>query len=341
MLIFIALASLKTKMAKNLIKTIQNTAFQNGLWKKGSKIILGVSGGPDSVCLLDVMAKIAPKYGLELIIAHINYGLRGKDSARDEEFVRKLVEKYKLHIAVFPKTRFSEILKPSFRKNPSENELRNIRYEFFEKIRQENKFDLIAVAHNADDQVETFLMRIIRGAGLQGLAGMKYKNNFIIRPLLGISRKEILEYLDRTNLTYRTDKTNKQNLFLRNKIRNKLIPFLEKNFNPSIKKTILNSVAGIAEDYALIQKLADKTYRTNGTDNLSTKKLLTLHPSLQRMVLRNFLMEKKTDLKDIESSHIEEILKALRSKKSKNQVVLFKGLKLTRKGDKIIISRNS
>lgn len=314
---------------KNLIKTIQNTAFQNGLWTKGSKIVLGVSGGPDSVCLLDVLAKIAPKYDLELIIAHVNYGLRGNDSDIDEKFVRELVRKYGFKIFV---------LKSKSKGKISENVLRETRYDFFEKIRKENKFNSIAVAHNADDQVETFLMRIIRGSGLQGLAGMKYKNGNLIRPLLGISRKEILGYLDRTNLIYRTDKTNAENLFLRNKIRNKLVPFLEKNFNPKIKETIFSATTSIAEDYALIQELADKTYRTNGTDNLSIKKLLALHPSSQRMVLRNFLMEKKSNLKDIEASHIEEVLKTLRSKKSKNQVVLFKGLKLTRNGDKIIFS---
>ena len=314
-----------------MIKTIQNTAFQNGLWEKGAKIVLGVSGGPDSVCLLDALAKIAPKHDLELIIAHVNYGLRGKDGVKDEEFVQELAEKYGLMVYV---------LKPTLRKNKAENELRNIRYNFFEEVRKENKFDSIAVAHNADDQVETFLMRIIRGSGLQGLTAMKYKSGNLIRPLLGISRQEILGYLHKQNLTYRTDRTNAENLFLRNKIRNKLIPFLEKSFNPNIKKTILNSVAGIAEDYALIQELTDKTnrtYRTNGTYFLSVKKLLALHPALQRRIILKLIAEEKTDLKDIEASHIEEILKALRSKKSKNQIVLFKGLKFTRKNDRVII----
>ncbi len=316
---------------RNLIKIIQNTAFQQGLWQKGSKIVLGVSGGPDSVCMLDVMAKIAPKYDLELIVAHVNYGLRGKDSDKDEKFARELANKYEIKIEVFKN------LKLSFRKMPSENELRNIRYAFFEKVRRENNFDLIAVAHNQDDQVETFLMRVIRGAGLQGLSAMKYKNNFIIRPLLGISRKEILEYLNRINLAYRTDKTNVENLFLRNKIRNNLIPYLQKNFNPQIKETISGSINSIAEDTDFLNQF---TAELSKEKNLSVKKILSLHPALQRRVLLQKISEIKKNLQDIDSAHIEEILKALRSTKSKNQVAVFKGLKMARKGDRVILSRN-
>lgn len=324
---------------KNLIKTIQNTAFREGLWQKGSKIVLGVSGGPDSVCMLDALAKIAPKCDLELIVAHINYGLRGKDSDKDEEFVRDLAEKHNLEIAVLPKTRFSKILKPSFRKKPSENELREIRYNFFEEVRRENDFDSITVAHNADDQVETFLMRVIRGAGLIGLSAMKYKTGKIIRPLLGISRKEILEYLKTCKIKYRIDKTNKQAIFFRNKIRNQLIPYLKKNFNPRIKETISGAVNSIAEDADLLEKIAEEFCAKK--KELCVSEILALHPSLQRRIILKFVGKVKKDLKDIESAHVREILKALKSTKGKRQVVVFKGLKLTRIGDKVIITTHN
>jgi len=318
----------------NLVKKIQNTAFQNNLWTKGSKIVLGVSGGPDSVCLLEVLAKIAPKYDLELIVAHVNYGLRGKDSDKDEEFVRELAEKHNLEIAV---------LNPKNTK-ATENNLREIRYNFFEEVRKENAFDFVAVAHNADDQAETFLMRVMRGSGLTGLSAMKYKSGKIIRPMLGISRKEILNYLDRTDKTYRTDRTNKKNLFFRNKVRNQLIPYLEKNFNPQLRKTILGAVSSIAEDADLLEKIASEIYRTDRTNktdsasSLSVKKLMDLHPALQRRIILKAVEKAKKDLKDIDAAHVEEILKALKSTKGKRQVMVFKGLKLTRIGDKVIIS---
>jgi len=333
---------------KNLIKTIQNTAFQNSLWTRGSKIVLGVSGGPDSVCLLDTMSKIAPKADLELIIAHVNYGLRGKDSDRDEEFVRKLGEEKGIKVEVlrdpiplkgshpFGSTLASRRGTTALDQNghkrsdlhPSENELREIRYDFFEKIRKENEFDSIAVAHNMDDQAETFLMRIIRGSGLQGLSGMKYKTGEIIRPLLNISRKEILEHLKSQNQDYRTDRTNTTDIFFRNKVRNKLIPFIEKNFNPKIKETVFDATTSIAEDYSFLEEYVGELARNQ--KEISVKKLLALHPAIQRRLLLHYIKEKKADLKDIEASHIDEILKALKSTKGKNQVVVFKGLKLLR-----------
>lgn len=328
----------------NLIKKIQNTVFQNNLWQKDAKIVLGVSGGPDSVCMLDILAKIKPKYGLKLVIAHVNYGLRGKDSDRDEKFVRDLAEKYGLEIKVL-NTKISKVQpSKSLRLNLSEtkiseNAMRDIRYEFFERVRNKNKFDLIAVAHNADDQVETFLMRLIRGSGLKGLSAMQYKSRKLIRPLLGTTRAEILEYLKKYKLIYRTDKTNKDVIFLRNKIRNNLIPYLEKNFNQRIKKTIFEATASIGEDYSLIQDMENRIFSTGGMkNNLSAKKILSLHLALQRRIILRAISEKKEDLKDIESAHIKEIIKALKSTKSKNQVVLFKGLKMTRKGDKVIFS---
>lgn len=200
----------------SLIKKFQNISHEYDLWQKGSKIVLGISGGPDSVCLLDIFFQLQKKYQLDFIMAHINYGLRGKDSDQDEKLVRKLAEQYDLKLF---------ILNPKC-KSKSENALREIRYRFFEKIRKNNDFDLIAVAHNADDQVETFLMRLIRGSGLAGLSAMRFKNDSIIRPLLGFQRNEILAYLHKNKLDYRIDRTNLKPVFFRNRVRNELLPLL-------------------------------------------------------------------------------------------------------------------
>ena len=312
---------------KNLVKQIQNIIFQQELFSRGAKIVVGVSGGPDSACLLDILAKLKPKYDLELIIAHVNYGLRGKDSEADEKFVRKLAAEYGLGIFVLrPKVAGKENL---------ESRLRDIRYEFFEKIRKENNFDLIAVAHNQDDQAETFLMRIIRGAGLSGLAAMRFKNGKVTRPLLAISREEIIRYIKERKLKYRIDKTNKEIIFLRNRIRNKLIPYLEKNFNPNIKETLFKETLSIGEDYALLNNLAEKTYE--GNKELELKKFLKLPVALQRQVLLRAIAEKKADIKDIEMAHVEEIRKMIKSTKNKPQFVVLKGLKLIKKRGKIFI----
>jgi tRNA(Ile)-lysidine synthase len=313
-------------MSKNLTKKIQNFSFTKSLWKKKSRIIIGVSGGPDSVCLLDFLAKMKAKYELELIVAHVNYELRGKDSDKDEKFVRELAKKNGLR---------AEVLKPQAKAKVSENTLRNLRYSFFEKLREENNFDLIAVAHNQDDQAETVLMRLIRGASLKGLSGMKAKNDFVIRPLLQTTRSEILEYLRANKLKFRIDKTNNANVFLRNKIRNQLIPYIEQRFNHAFKKTLAESAAAFGDDEYFLNSLAKKYYQKGLAS--SAKKLLSLADSLQKRVLLLAIQEKRGDLENIESAHIQEIIKALQSTKNKNQVVLFKGLKLVRKGDKVVL----
>jgi tRNA(Ile)-lysidine synthase len=312
----------------NLVKKFQNISHQHDLWQRGSRIILGVSGGPDSVCLLDIFAKLAPKYGLKLIITHVNYGLRGRDSDLDQKLVEKYASRNKFKSFVF---------KPKFKKSGNlENQLRDIRYDFFEKARRGNNFNLIAVGHNLDDQIETFLMRVVRGAGLTGLSAMKYNTNRIIRPLLGISRKEVIDYLKQNGLKYRIDKTNKEISFLRNKTRHKLIPYLEKNFNPALKKTLFDAISSIADDYNFLLLESLKAYQKN--KQLKVNRLLSLHPAVLRGTLRLAIAEKKAELQDIEFSHVEEIIKIIKSKKSKTQIVSFKGLKIIKKNDKLTIN---
>jgi len=322
----------------NLIKKVQNTIFQHNLFPRGSKIIIACSGGPDSTALLDIFSKLKKKYTLELTVAHVNYNLRGHDSQKDEDFVRKLALKYnfKFFLLKPSETRHGASLQRN--KNIPEDVLRKIRYDFFEKTRKELGFDYIAVGHTLDDQAETFLMRVIRGSGLAGLSSISYKKNCIIRPLLNIPKDEIIKYLKTSKLSYRTDKTNLESEYLRNKIRNQLIPYLEKNFNSGIKKTIFDATESIREDFDLIYQISKKEILKN--KNLSAKKLLALHPSLQKQILLNAILEKKGDLKDIESAHIRELLKIIKSTKNKAQIVVFRGLEIRRKGDKITIENN-
>jgi tRNA(Ile)-lysidine synthase len=309
----------------NLIKKIQNHIFANSLFERQAKIVLGISGGPDSACLLDIFSKLQKKYALELSIAHVNYHLRKKDSDRDEQFVEKLAEKYNLSL---------DILEAKVEgKDKSEESLRLVRYAFFEEVRKENKFDLIAVAHNADDQAETVLLRLIRGTGLHGLSAMSAKNGKIIRPLLEISRQEIIDYLKENKLSYRIDKTNKESIYLRNKIRNKLIPYLEKNYNPNVRQVLAKSAKTFSQDYAVIEELTEKAWKES--ESLSAKKILALPMAIQKRIIQKAIAQKKPRSTQENFAQVDEILKALRSIKNKNQVVSGAGLKMTRYGDKI------
>ena len=320
-----------------LIKKIQTFSHQFNLWQEGDKIVVGVSGGPDSVCLLDILVRLAKKRKFELLVVHVNYGLRTADSDKDEIFVRKLAEKYGLNLEVLNAKKESQ-------KNHTENFLRDIRYDFFEKIRKENKFNLIAVAHNQDDQAETILMRLIRGSGLLGLSSIRPRNNRIVRPLLNTSRQEIIAYLKENKLKYRIDKTNLKDKFLRNKIRNKLIPLMEEKYNPILKETLANSAGSIADDYDFIYQSAQRVFKKidfNKDKNayfFESKKFLKNHRALQKQILRMIIFGLRDNLLNIENAHLEEILKIIKSDKNKSQIMLFKKLKIAKKGDIIYIS---
>lgn len=315
------------------VKKIQNFAFQNDLWFKKAKIIAGVSGGPDSVCLLHVLIHLAEKYDFELHIAHVNYGLRGEESKKDELLVRGLAKKYGIKMNVLAP-------KKSLFKGNLESSLRNIRYEYFEKLRKELKYDLVAVAHNQDDQAETVLMRIIRGSGLNGLGAMKAKTGFVIRPLLKTSKKEILAFLKQKKMKFRIDKTNLDIKFMRNSVRHKLIPYLEKNFNPSIRKTLCDWSFSVADDYDFIAQNA-QVFATAACKNkcahFSVKEFLCEHGALQRQIIRNIIQEIKGETDDIESKQVEEMIKLIKSVKNKAQKANIGGLNISKKGDKVDI----
>jgi len=316
----------------NLVKKIQENIFRHQLFGRGAKVVVGVSGGPDSVCLLDVLYKLKNKYDLEIIVAHVNYGLRGKDSEKDEALVKKLAEKYSLPIEIMGSGKW-EVGSGNL-----EEKLRKIRYDFFEQIRKKYQADAIAVGHNLNDQAETVLMRILRGTGLRGLGAIKFKNDKIIRPLLNIPRKEILSYLRKNKVLHRIDKTNLGTDFTRNKIRNKLLPYLEKNFNPNIQEILYKLSQSVADDYDFINRFSREWL--GASKNLRVSGLNRLHSAIQREVIRLAIKRHAPSLQEIESAHIEEILKIVKSGKSKRQKLKLKGLKIERKGDRLVISRN-
>ncbi|MFA5872021.1 MAG: tRNA lysidine(34) synthetase TilS [Parcubacteria group bacterium] len=312
-----------------MVKKFQENIFHFNLFERGSRIVVGVSGGPDSVCLLSLLNSIKGKYDLSIVVAHVNYDLRGKDSEKDAEFVKNLAEECSLPF---------EIYRAAGRKLPAENteeNLRIIRYEFFEKVRKKHGADYIAIGHNLNDQAETVLMRLIRGAGLRGLSAIKFKNGNIVRPLLNISRTEIIEYLKTKKIHYRIDKSNLGTDFTRNKIRNQLIPFIEKKLNPNIQELLYKLSQSIADDYAFINSFAKEWLRIKR--DISVSELASFHPAIQREILRIRIEELKPNLRRIEFAHIDEIIKMIKSSKNKQQYIILKGLKIARKGDRLTI----
>ena len=320
----------------NLIKKVQQTIYEKELFKSGAKIILAVSGGPDSVAMLHIFSQLEKKYSLKLIVAHVNYGLRGQDSELDEKLVETLVQKYNYPLVV-KKIKAQDLKSEKKKTDFSEQHLRNLRYLFFQQLITEKTFDFIATAHNLDDQVETYLMRITRGTGLKGLSAMLFKNKRIIRPLLAIPRTQIMSYLKEHHLKWRLDKTNLENKFLRNKIRNSLIPYLEKDINPNVKETIFKAISNIVLDENLLEELTQKTGLI--ANPLKISLCQQLHPALQRRVIRQIIFKVKGNQLNVTANHIQEVLKIMRSSKNKTQVMLLADLKITRKDDNLNIEK--
>lgn len=315
---------------------VKDTIKTNKLFKKGDRVIVGVSGGADSVCLLFILWRLKKELGLKLFVAHLNHGIRGRQADLDAEFVKGLADQFKLPFVV------KNIKKGRIKVN-LEAEAREARYSFFKEILKQKKADKIAVAHTADDQIETILMFLLRGAGLRGLSGMKYKRDKIVRPILDCFREEILKYLKKNRLKYRKDITNEDVSFSRNRIRHKLIPYLEKEFNPQIKQVLFRNSKIVREDFDFIQreikKLIPCLFKKNGDSIiLDLPKWKKLPLVLKKGVLI-FVLEKYLGyIHDIGFGQLDDLINMLQKGKS-GSIKQILDLRIFKDYDKILFSK--
>ena len=228
-----------------LFREILKVNKKYNLIENNDTIVVGFSGGPDSVFLVEMLKKLQNFINFKIYLVHINHLLRGKDAVSDENFSFEYAKKNNLEIFI-KKIPVKEIAKEVGK--TLEEVGREERYKFFSEIYKKIGANKIATAHNKDDQIETFLFRLIRGASLQGLEGIKIKNNNIIRPISEIYKKDILNYLNKNEIQYKIDKTNFENEFTRNSIRLDLIPFIEKRYNIKFKDKIFSLIEEIREN---------------------------------------------------------------------------------------------
>ena len=219
-----------------MLNKVINYIKENELIQQGDQILVALSGGPDSVCLLHILYKLKDKFNLNLGAIHINHMLRGEESDKDEEYIVKLCDELRIKHYV-KRINIEYVAKDS---NVSlEVAGRNERYKAFEEIRTKYGYNKIAVAHNANDQAETVLMRVMRGTGLEGLTGIKAKReDGIIRPILCLSRQEIEEYCEEKRLNPRIDASNYERIYSRNKVRLDILPYMKEHFNKDIIDTL-------------------------------------------------------------------------------------------------------
>ena len=299
-------------MVNEIIRIVKNNILDNNLLNKGDKVVVAVSGGPDSMCLLDVLYRLKDELDIKIEVAHVNHGIR-KESDGEKIYVENYCNDRDIPF------HYLKVDVPTLSKEKKISEEtcgREIRYEFFEKVRKETNSNYIAVAHNLNDNVETVLLNEIRGCGLKGLTGMDFKFNYIIRPLLTIEKKDILVYNNELEINPCIDKTNEEEIYLRNKIRLSLIPYLQElnpNFitNISRMRIILKEDNDFIVDY--VDNIMNKVVLEEDKDKIvfDFSKFVMEHDSIKKRVIRNIIEKKLSNLDGIESIHVLDIIKLL------------------------------
>ena len=269
---------------------VDNLRFSTGLVRKGDRMIVGVSGGPDSTALLLLLNSLRRKYCLKLFAAHVNYKLRGRESDADEKYVRNLAERLDIPVSV------KRVSLKKLETGNLQDIARKIRMDFFSGVAGKHKAGKVALGHNADDQAETVLMRLFRGSGPAGISGISAKRRLsgriqVIHPLRECSRSEILSYLKQQCVRARTDSSNLVPKYQRNRIRLELLPWLRKNINPAISSTLCRTAEILDSDEKYfagkVGILAGKMLRrTENGFKISMKLLRTLPQALQFRLLR-------------------------------------------------------
>lgn len=242
----------------------------NNLVRRNQRVLLAVSGGIDSM----VMASLFIKTGMKIGIAHCNFSLRGIESDKDEEMVKRYAVRHKI---AFYTVRFNTLKYAEEKRISVQMAARDLRYRWFEEVRKKNGFDLVAVAHNLNDNIETILINLTRGTGIAGLTGMKLSGNHVIRPLLFATRNSIEIYCRKNRIRYREDKSNAETKYIRNKIRHLVIPVL-KEINPSVENTLNETAARLGEVNDIMTEFISELYeksivRENNMLKISLKTL--------------------------------------------------------------------
>ncbi|MCX7903698.1 MAG: tRNA lysidine(34) synthetase TilS [Caloramator sp.] len=297
---------------------------QNSMIKNGDKIVVGFSGGPDSTALLHILIQLKNIYNIEVFAVHINHMIRDEEAFRDEEFSREFCKRFDIPFYSF---RIDVLTLAKDKGLSSEEAGRLVRYECFEKVLKEVSGNKIALAHNKNDQAETMIMKFLRGSGLRGISGIKPVRGNIIRPLLVCSREEIEEYCKKNNLNPVIDSTNKEAIYLRNKIRLELMPYIKENINENIIDNLFKASEILREEDEYIEMEAVKAYELVKADaGISISRFKELHIAIQRRIIRNMIKEVKGDLNAIENIHVDDCLKLIEKGETGKKINLPKKL---------------
>ena len=329
-----------------MLEKVLDLIRRDNLIEKNDKVLLGVSGGPDSIAMLHVLNKLSKELDFEIVVAHVNHGIRA-EAEEDEQYVEKWCQK--LGVNFFAgHFKVEELAKQQ--KLGVEEMGRKVRYDFFDEIALKTGSNKIAIAHNKNDNAETIIMNIMRGSGSKGLCGIASKQGKYIRPLIECSREEIEEYCKKENLEPKIDKTNFENEYTRNKIRNIVIPYIKEEFNPSIIDSLKRLSEIMEEQEEYIENEAEKQYK-NVLDQeiklneneynivvLDLKKFNDLPKLIEKKVILKAIQRIFGTTKRIEKIHLEDIIKLCNNNIGNKYLTPNKNLKIVIKNKKIFIN---
>jgi tRNA(Ile)-lysidine synthetase, N-terminal domain/tRNA(Ile)-lysidine synthetase, C-terminal domain len=333
-----------------MIRKIYDYINENRLIEKGDRILIGVSGGADSVCLMHVLHELYKDTDVKLFVAHVHHGIRDKEADNDKAYVKELCDNLGIPFCAY----HYDVKSIAKSECLSEEEAgRKVRYEAFYDASVKYNCNKVATAHNKNDNAETILLNLFRGSGIKGLTGMKPMNAMktdtgsitIIRPLLFVTRKEIEAYLKEKNLSYRTDSTNLQNIYTRNKIRNVVLDYAAREINSNVIEHITNTGTYLNEIQDFIEKCTEERYKAIVRENpgfyeYAAEELCREPIVVQKGIVLKIFGKLAGNLKDIEARHVQEVL-SLSNKQVGKEVHLPYGMVAVKKYDVITICKRS
>jgi tRNA(Ile)-lysidine synthase len=340
----------------NLVAEARQMIRRHAMIRTGATVVVGVSGGPDSLCLLHVLRQLAPELALDLHVAHLNHGLRGAEADDDARFVEQIAAGWGLP-ATIETVNVGELAQLSAM--GLEEAARHARYTFLVGLARRLGAGVIAVGHTADDQAETVVMHFLRGSGLAGLRGMLPISDLghwsprdelgqqagriaLVRPLLYTTRAEVVVYCDQNDLTPRLDRSNENITFFRNRLRYELLPLLE-TYNPHIRRILSSTAAVVADDYQQLRGQLSTTWETvvtSETEEMVVVDLMhfrALPASLQRGLLREATYRLRSSLRDVGFIHVENALWLAREGHAGDRMTLPAGLELVLDTDRLAV----
>ncbi|MEE4351585.1 MAG: tRNA lysidine(34) synthetase TilS [Desulfatiglans sp.] len=318
-----------------MISQVRETILKHDMIVPGDRVVVGVSGGPDSVCLLDILFKLKNDFNIDLIVAHFDHGLR-PDQDQDET---RFVEALALSLGVpFQTARAGYDI--TAQKGSLEEQARRARYRFFEDVRRSVSGTRIALGHNLDDQAETVLMRLLRGSGLSGLSGIPpVRAGRIIRPLIESGRREIESYLSLRECRYITDPSNRDTRYLRNRIRHTLLPHLQ-DYQPRIVEILGHTADVVRRESEFLDKAAEDWMRETGGDSevieIPLAGFMQLDEALRRRVIRKAVQASAGSLRRIGFRHLEAIQGLAQGKRPQSMAHLPGDITVERVYDRLL-----